>query len=366
MDQLEALIQRTKDPALRQAFENMRFCPVQTGQGRCCRFIDYILGTLIRHGVTQQYDLEDALQRIIFWMLSPVGERGGPKHSLFDFDETRPYDLKIGNPLQAIFRKYLVNAVRTVATGKVPALRRVQYPGRYSINYGRQGNDPAYGTIAAEEIPARVPSYDFEMLNDLMDLLRRQSTPEMHLDDLFMSILRGEGTRVQRNRFGHSAADAGRRKIVQTISLYARQTHNWSLLHLIDRIQNPDAVPARQQQSAPRPPKPTFPPDEQDYRSIVDVLEKNNRSVSMAIFGKSRRRWLERQPRDPNSPHPNRLADVLARMVADGVLVKNGTRYVPGPGYARYVGTPEPAGVSEHFAIRLRPEVPAFYPLAAR
>jgi hypothetical protein len=344
--QLEALIQRTRDPALRQAFENMRFCPVQTGQGRCCRFIDYVLGTLIRHGVTQQYDLEDALQRIVFWMLSPVGERGGPKKSLFDFDESRPYDLKIGNPLQAIFRKYLVNAVRTVAMGKIPALRRVQYPNRLSINYGRSGNDPAaYGTVAAEEIPGRVPSYDFEMLNDLMDLLRRQSTPEMHLDDLFMSILRGEGTRFQRSRFGHSAADAGRRKIVQTISMYSRQTHNWSLLHLIDRVQNPDAVPARQQQSAPRPPKPTFPPDEQDYRSIVDVLEKNNRSVSMAVLGKVRRRWLERPPRDPSSQHPNRLADVLARMVADGVLAKQGTRYVPAANYARYVGTPEPAGV---------------------
>lgn len=340
--QLEALIGRTRDPALRQAFEQMRFCPVQDRNGRCCRFIDYVLGTLIRHGVTQQYDLEDALQRIVFWMLSPVGERGGPKKSLFDFDETRPYDLSIGNPLQAIFRKYLVNAVRTVATGKVPALRRVQYPGRFSINYGRQGNDPAYGgTVAAEEIPGRVPSYDFEMLNDLMDLLRRQSTPEMHLDDLFMSILRGEGTRVQRSRYGKSNADAGRRTIVQTISRYAQQTHNWSLLHLIDRVQNPDMATARQQPPAPRPPKPDLPPDEFDYRSIVDVLEKNGRSVSMALLGKVRRRWLERSPRDPNSPHPNRLADVLARMVADGVLAKQGTRYVPGPGYARYVGTPD-------------------------
>ena len=189
--QLEALIQRTRDPALRQAFEHMRFCPVQTGQGRCCRFIDYILGTLIRHGVTQQYDLEDSLQRIVFWMLSPVGERGGPKKSLFDFDESRPYDLRVGNPLQAIFRKYLTNAVRTVATGKVPALRRVQYPNRLSIGYGQ--SDPSHGTVSPDEIAARVPSYDYEMLNDLMDLLRRQSTPEMPLADLFMSILRGEG-----------------------------------------------------------------------------------------------------------------------------------------------------------------------------
>ena len=43
--------------------------------------------------------------------------------------------------------------------------------------------------MSAEEIPGRVPGYDFEMLNDLLDLLRRRSTPEMPLADLFMSIL---------------------------------------------------------------------------------------------------------------------------------------------------------------------------------
>ena len=75
--------------------------------GGAAGFVDYIVGALIRHGVTQQFDLEDALQRIMFWMLSPVGERGLPKKSLFDFDESRPYDLRVGNPLQAIFRQCL-------------------------------------------------------------------------------------------------------------------------------------------------------------------------------------------------------------------------------------------------------------------
>jgi len=88
--QLEGLIGRTRDPALRQEFEQMRVCPVQDRNGRCSRFIDYLLGALIRHGINQQYDLEDALQRIVFWMLSPVGERGLPRNSLFDFDEKPP------------------------------------------------------------------------------------------------------------------------------------------------------------------------------------------------------------------------------------------------------------------------------------
>ena len=316
----------------------MKFCPVQDRNGRCSRFIDYVLGALIRHGINQQYDLEDALQRIVFWMLSPVGERGLPRHSLFDFDETRPYDLRLGNPLQAIFRRYLANAVTTVAMGKIPALRRVQYPNRFSINYGRAGNDPAYGTVSAEEIPNRVQNYDHEMLNDLLELLRRRSTPTMPLADLFLSILSGEGTRVQRRRFGHSVADTGRKMIVQVIQQYAQQTGNWSLLNLLDRIQNPDV---RQQAPVPEPPEPELSPDERDFRSVIDVLEKNNRSVSMAVLGKSRRRWMERPPRDPNSSYSNRLYDVLARMVQDGVLAKNGTRYVPGPDYARYVGTPE-------------------------
>ena len=234
-------------------------------------------------------------------MLSPVGERGLPRNSLFDFDENRPYDLRLGNPLQAIFRQYLSNAVTTIGMGKIPALRRVQYPNRLSINYGRAGNDPAYGTVSAEEIPNRVQNYDHEMLNDLLELLRRRSTPTMPLADLFLSILQGEGTRIQRSRFGHSVADTGRKMIVQTISQYAQQTGNWSLLNLLDRIQNPD--PVSQQPPAPEPSEPELSPDERDFRSIVDVLEKNNRSVSMAVLGKSRRRWMERPPRDPNSSY---------------------------------------------------------------
>jgi hypothetical protein len=337
-EQLEALIQRTKDPALRQEFERMRACPVQDRNGRCSRFVDYVLGALIRNGITQQYDLEDSLQRIVFWMLSPVGERGGPKKSLFDFDEDRPYDLRVGNPLQAIFRRYLANAIRTVGMGRVPALRRVQYPGRMSIGYGQ--SDPSYGTISPDEIPGRPVSYDYELLDDLMGVLRQRSTPGLNLADLFMSILKGEGTRVQRTRFGHALADIGRKQIVQTIQQYAQKTQNWSLLNLLDRIQNPDAVRPRQQPPVVRPPKLNLPPDEMDYRSIVQVLERYGRSASMAVLGKLRRRWLERQPRDPNSPYPNRLADVLGRMAADGVLVKNGTRYQPGPYYANYLGTP--------------------------
>jgi hypothetical protein len=204
------------------------------------------------------------------------------------------------------------------------------------------------GEVSPDEIPARAASGEQEMLNDIMELLRRRSAPGMPLVDVFMSILRGEGTRAQRSRFGYATADAGRKIIVRTIEQYAQRTQNWQLLRLLDRFRDFDATrpdPSRKPPRLQKPPKPTCSPDEQDYRSIVDVLERHGRSVSMMILGKVRRRWLERPPRDPSSPHPNRLADVLARMVADGVLEKRGTRYVPGPGYARYLGTPEPLAV---------------------
>ena len=55
---LEGLICRTRDPELRRTFEGMRSCPVRTTGGGCSRFVDYILGALVRHGCQYEYDLE--------------------------------------------------------------------------------------------------------------------------------------------------------------------------------------------------------------------------------------------------------------------------------------------------------------------
>jgi hypothetical protein len=340
---LESLIQRTRDPELRRTFEDMRQCPVRGKTGRCSRFTDYILGALVRHGCHHEYDVEDVLQRICFRMLSPTGESGKRKKTIFDFDEERPYDLAVGNPLEAIFKVYLMNDIRSICGGRIPALRTRQRTGTLPI-----GMDT--GEVSPDEIPARAASGEEEMLADIMDLLRRRSAPGMPLVDLFLSILNGEGTRVQRTQFGHNRADAMRKIIVQVIEQYAQRTQNWHLLRLLDKFKDfqgnrPD--PGRQQQPRPpKPSKPVYPPDEQDYRSIVDALEKHGRSASMLVFGKVRRRWMERSPRNPSSQHPHRLADVLARMVEDGVLVKQGARYVPGPDYARYLSTPEPLAVA--------------------
>jgi hypothetical protein len=321
----------------------MRRCPVRSANGGCSRFVDYVLGALLRSGCHHEYDVEDALQRIVFRMLSPVGESGARRKTIFDFDEDRPFDLRLGNPIEVLFKVYLANEIRNILGGRIPALRTRQKTGTLSIGYGSPGE------VSPDEIPDRMPSGEQEMLNDILSLLKASSTPAMPLVDLFQSILKGEGTRVQRSRFGHVKAGLMRKIIVQVIERYARQSQNRQLLRLLDRFrdfQGTQPDPVRQQARPPKPSKPTYPPDEQDYRSIVDVLEKHGRSVSMMVLGKVRRRWLERPPRDPSSSQPNRLADVLARMVTDGVLAKQGARYVPGPAYNRYLGTPEPVGVA--------------------
>ncbi len=326
--ELQKLIQRTKDPDLRQAFQDMQSCPVKDQRGQCRRWTDYILGSLIRWaGGNRNIDLEDALQMIAFHMLSSVGERGQRRKSLFDFDESRPFDLRQGNPLQALFKIYLANDLRSIFGQKIKRIRTIDRPkGTISI-----GGDP--NTISPDEIPGRATEND-ELIQDIKELLRRRSTPDLDLVALFKSIQAGEGTRFQRQHFGHRNADLGRKIIVTTIRQYAHRTENYALLRLLHRIENPESAPPR---PAKAPPKPKLPPDEQDFRSIVDVMERHGRKVGSMILGKARRRWTEKKPRNPDSPHANRLADVLAQMVAAGVIQRQGLHYVPGPRYQDFL-----------------------------
>ena len=155
---LDQLIQRTHDPSLRKTFSDMRECPLKDGSGHCRSWADYILSALIRHSCYQRVDLEDALQYIVFRMLARVGERGLARRSLFDFDENRPYDLSVGNPLQAIFRAYLQNDLRSVCAGKISRLKTTNRPqGTLSIG---QRNDDQGATITADEIPDRTTPHE--------------------------------------------------------------------------------------------------------------------------------------------------------------------------------------------------------------
>ena len=226
---LEDLIQRTKDPALRRAFEEMRECPIKNMGGRCSRFVDYIMAALVKQGCHHQYDVEGSLQRIIFKMLGKVGERGLPHKSLFDFDESRPFNLRLGNPLQVMFKKYLSNEIRSISLGCIPSLRRIQHPGRLTIGYGDDAVSP-------DEIPGRQEGRDQELMDDLIRLLKKQSTSDLNLVDLFRSMLNKDRIEVQNRRFGQGQAAMGRHMIVQSIERYARATQNWHMLRLLDRF----------------------------------------------------------------------------------------------------------------------------------
>ena len=65
---------------------------------------------------------------------------------------------------------------------------------------------------------------------------------------------------------------------------------------------------------------------QRDYASILAVIDRLGRPVGTADLGKYRRRWLDYPPRDATPGYRNRLEEVLARMVTDGVLTAIRTR----------------------------------------
>ena len=80
---------------------------------------------------------------------------------------------------------------------------------------------------------------------------------------------------------------------------------------------------------------------ERDYRSIADVVARFDGPVGTSHLGRFRRRWLEYPPRDTASGYRNRLEEVLAAMVRDGVLkatrtAGGATFYSPGPAFDEY------------------------------
>jgi hypothetical protein len=229
---LEELIQRTKAPDLRQAFEAMRSCPIKSMDGRCSRFVDYIMAALVKSGCHKTYEIEGSLQRIVFKMIGKTGERGLPHKGVFDFDESRPYNLRLGNPVQVVFKKYVSNEIRAISMNCIPSIRTIQRPGRLSIGQGSEDS----GMVSPDKIPDRPQSHEPEMMGDLIELLRKHSTPNLHLVDLFYSILDKEGPGVQSTRFGTSQVATGKRMIIKIIEQYARDTQNWHMLRLLDRF----------------------------------------------------------------------------------------------------------------------------------
>lgn len=111
----------------------------------------------------------------------------------------------------------------------------------------------------------------------------------------------------------------------QTVAKYAESTGNYTLLNLLQRYAGFQGnKPMRAARMAPRVVKPVLTDQQRDYGSIISVLDKlGGRPAGTADLGKYRRRWLEYPPRDAASGHRNRLAEVLAKMVQDGVAQGN-------------------------------------------
>src|SRR5689334_15110768 len=82
-EELQRLIGRTKDPALRKQFEDMLDCPVVDSRGHCHRFADYVLSALVRQGLHTRYDLEAALGYVMEKMLLPQKDTGEPRATVF-------------------------------------------------------------------------------------------------------------------------------------------------------------------------------------------------------------------------------------------------------------------------------------------
>ena len=129
----------------------MKECPIKDAAGRCCSFMNYIVGALVRQGCTNKYDPEESLQRIAFHMLSPVGEGGQPRKTLFDIDLTRDWDLARGNPLEARFKTFFHHDLAAICVGNIPRLAYVQRrPGTMSIGPPRMSPDQRdYRSIVA-------------------------------------------------------------------------------------------------------------------------------------------------------------------------------------------------------------------------
>ena len=330
---LERLIARTQDATLRRTFEDMRDCPIGDGKGRCRGFADYILGALIKNGLHRTYDLEASLQYVAEKMLlvrSP--ETGARRATVFDdFDETRPYAAG-DNPLQARFLSWVRLAVNNIGKGAIRRLANVEPrpQGTVSIVPGRARKGERLGGVAADDIPAR-PSDDRsfeEMLADIEALLRRKEVAAgLPLAAMLRAMLAGQGVKQRRRAFGDRAAREGRQIILLAVEDYARSTQNILLLHLLGHLRGDGAEGASLTRG--KPTKAVRSEKERDYGSIVSVVARFDRPVGSADLGRFRRRWLEYPPRNLASGYRNRLEEVLAAMVADGVLPAPGRG--PGP-----------------------------------
>lgn len=88
---MEQLSQQIEDPGLRKQFRSMINCGILNSAGRCQSWGNYILDELVKTGVGNRHDLEEALKFVMNVLLLPRSDRGEKQISLIsDFPANRP------------------------------------------------------------------------------------------------------------------------------------------------------------------------------------------------------------------------------------------------------------------------------------
>lgn len=345
---LKELLSHTDNPVHRQQIQAAMACPIRDSLGNCRAYSDYIIGAMRKKGLFHRYDAEAVLSYIVQQMLLTRSlTTGNVRPTVFgDFNPDQTPDVRGG--LQARFMIFLNHAIRNVAKGKIPRLGKIERrpPGTVSFGLGRRKEADPGNEIHPDEIAAR-PSSDLELaeiVEDISILLRKKEPVYgLPLVGLFRAIMSGKNAEQQREMFGYQATKEGRPIVIQTIKDYAASSGNFRLLNLLSRYEgfqsNKPLPPGRKLEKTK---KQVLPPGkERDYASLLSVVDRFNRPIGSAQFGSFRRQWLKYPPRDPNSGYRNRLEEVLARMVDDGVLKATRTGqgaflYSPGPNANAY------------------------------
>lgn len=330
-DEIEKLVKQTHDPAQRRRFREMLACHLMDANGHCRTFANYILGALIRNRVYERADMQAALAYVVEKMMMPVNDQGGTRTTLFgSFDPNQP---DAAAHLQARFKTWVKFAVDNVRRGKVPRLSITEPrpSGTVSLMAGRKlKDDPSLGVSSDSIVSRRDPDADLgEMTADIEVLLKRKEAAYgFPLVALFRAILGGMNKLEQLRRFGDRKTRTARKVVVDTIREYGDKTGNFALLNALKRFEGFQAnKPMPPQRTLAKTSRPQLEGKAKDYASIVSVFDRYaGKTLGSSTLGTARRRWLSYPPRDPNAGHPNRLAEVLANAVQDGVLVAQRTQ----------------------------------------
>ena len=285
--------------------------------------------------------LEDCLNYIMFRMLSRTGERGQTEECLFDMDTERDYDWTVATPSKPATRRSCSTTSAALWRQDSPLLAKSETPTNALDHPDAEASRPGVGNHRCGEIRPGPPiSPNANCTPTSSRCCRNAVHPTCRWCRSSVPYLTGPEPGNKGDDSGIPGRP-GEEKIYDTLVQYSMTSGNHQLQDLLSKFKEIQGEQARREKSGtPKAPKPQtqISPQERDFRSIVQVLERNGQRVSMLQLGSQRSRWLGGPPRDPSSPHKSRLHDVLDQMVKAGVLAKQGVNFVPGVNYSQVSG----------------------------